>query len=343
MNRFMNLPVLLVSIITVASTMALAQGDLHATTHEYFRGKTLRIITLRAGGGFDKYSRAIARHIGKHLPGNPTVVVENMHLPQVLENLYRLAKPDALTIGNFPGSQIVRQLLGVQGIKFDARKFEWIGVPVRDNAVCALMKASGITSVKQWMASKNPVKLGGTRPGNSTDDIPKILKVALGLPIQLVTGYHGTRGIHSAAERGDVAGGCWAWTSFKATWRKDLESGDVNIVIQATPKALRDLPKVLVAIDLAKSEEARRLIQVAIHDLAAIRKLYALPPGTPKDLAQTLRKAFMATMNDKEFLAEAKKSKLDIDPVRGEEVERLVAGLFKMEATMVAKLRDILK
>lgn len=344
MKRFMNLPVLLVSIFTVASTMALAQGDLHATTHEHFSGKTLRILTLGPGGGFHRYSLAIARHIKKHLPGKPTLLLSYRGSPQSQANyLYKKAKPDALTIGNFPGTLIMQQLLGFRGIKFDARKFKWIGVPVRDNAACALTKASGITSVKHWMASKTPVKLGGTHPSNPTDIIPKALKAALGLPIELVHIPGSTREIRLAAERGDIAGGCWSWEGFKATWRKGLESGNVNIIIQATPKALPDLPKVPVAIDLAKTDEARRLIQVVIHDLSAITRLYALPPGTPKVLVQTLRKAFMATMNDKEFLADAKKSKLDIDPVSGEEMERIVAGLFKLEATMVAKLREILK
>ncbi|MBI2997102.1 MAG: hypothetical protein HYY46_01380 [Deltaproteobacteria bacterium] len=328
--------------IVVVAGLALLTGAAHATTHEYFSGKTIRIMTLAAGGGFDEYSRAIARHIGTHLLGNPTVVVDNMGRALV-SNLYRGAKPDGLTVGNIPGSQIVRQLLRARDIEFDPRKFEWIGVPVGDNAVCALTKASGITSLEQWMDSKTPVKIGGTRPGNPTDDIPKVLKAALGLPIQLVTAPGGSGGIRLAAESGDVAGACLGWETIKATWRKGLESGDVNIVIQATPKAHRDLPNVPLAIDLAKTEEARRLIQVGIHEPSAITRPYALPPGTPKDLVQTLRKAFMDTMKDKKFLAEAEKSKLDIDPVSGEEVERIVAGLFQQEATMVAKLREILK
>lgn len=332
-----------VGIVVVASTIALAQSALHATMHEYFTGKTIRIMTLKVGGGYDEYSAAIARHIGKHLPGNPAVVVDNMGPPMILEILYRRAKPDGLTVGNFPGGRIVQQLLRGRAVDLDARKFEWIGVPARDNAVCALTKASGITSVEQWMASKTPVKIGGTRPGNATDDIPKVLKAALGLPIQLVPGFGGTGAIRLAAESGDIAAACLSWESFKATWHKVLESGDVTIVIQATPKALQDLPRVPVAVDLAKTEEARRLIQVGIHDISAITRPYALPPSTPKDVVQILRRAFMDTMNDKEFLADAKKSSLDIDPMSGEEVEKIVAGLFQQEATMVTMLREILK
>jgi hypothetical protein len=126
-------------------------------------------------------------------------------------------------------------------------------------------------------------------------------------------------------------------------WRQGLDAGDANIVLQAVPKAVQDLPKVPVAIELAKTEEARKLIQVGIHDTASITRPYALPPGTPKDRVQMLRRAFRETLKDKDFLAEATKSKLDIDPVSGEEVEKIVAGLFKLDSATVTKMSEILK
>ena len=208
---------------------------------------------------------------------------------------------------------------------------------------CALTKVSGITSIDGWMAAKAPVKLGGSAPGTTNDDSAKLLKAALGLPIQLVTGYKGTAPIKLAAESGEIDGGCWAWESIKVMWRQGLDAGEVNIVLQAVPKAVPDLPKVPVAIEIAKTDEARRLIQAGIHDTAAITRPYALPPGTPKDRVQTLRRAFRETMNDKDFLAEAVKSKLDVDPVSGEEVEKIVAGLFKLDSVTVAKMSEILK
>jgi tripartite-type tricarboxylate transporter receptor subunit TctC len=314
---------------------------------DFYKGKTIRIdVGFPAGGGFDTYSRIIARHIPKYIPGRPTVIVENVTGAGSLiaaNSVYKAAKPDGLTIGNFIGNLIMQQLFGGPGIEFDARKFEWIGVPVRDHVVCALTKASGITSVDAWMAAKNPVKLGGSAPGTTNDDSAKLLKASLGLPIQVVTGYKGTAPIRLAAESGEIDGGCWAWESIKVTWRKGLDAHEVNIVLQAVPKALPDLPKVPVAIELAKTEEARRLIQVGIHDPSSITRPYALPPGTPKDRVQILRKAFQETLKDKDFLAEAVKSKLDVDPVSGEDVEKIIAGLFKLDHAMVAKLSEILK
>jgi tripartite-type tricarboxylate transporter receptor subunit TctC len=327
--------------------ISLSGGGHLLYAQDFYTGKTIRIIVgFPAGGGFDTYSRIMARHIGKYIPGNPSVVVDNVTGAGSLiaaNSLYKSAKPDGLTIGNFIGNLISQQIFGGAGIEFDARKFEWIGVPVKDHVVCALTKASGITSIDGWVAAKTPVKLGGSAPGTTNDDSAKIIKAALGLPIQLVTGYKGTAPIKLAAESGEIDGGCWAWESIKVMWRQGLDAGSVNIVLQAVPKAVPDLPKVAVAIELAKSEEARKLIQAGIHDTAAITRPYALPPGTPKERVQILRRAFRETMQDKDFQAEAVKSKLDVDPVSGEEVEKIVAGLFKLDAATVARLSEILK
>jgi tripartite-type tricarboxylate transporter receptor subunit TctC len=269
------------------------------------------------------------------MPGAGTLVAANF--------TYKVAKPDGLTIGNFIGGLIVGQILGQPGIEFDARRFEWIGVPSKDNVVCALTKTSGIASVDQWMASKTPVKIGGTGRGTAPEDAPKILKAALNLPIQVVSGYKGTAPIRLAAESGELAGGCWQWESIKATWRKGLETGDVVVVIQVTSKPLPDLSKVPLAISFAKTEEARRLIRVGIQDQGAITRLYALPPGTPKERTEILRRAFMDTLKDPDFGAEAKRSKLEIEPITGEELEKIVRDLFGLDANLLARLKEVLK
>lgn len=174
-------------LILAFATLALLAGAAHATTHEFYQGKTIRIIVgFAAGGGFDTYSRIIGRHIGKHLPGNPSAIVENMPGAGSLiaaNHLYKVAKPDGLAIGNFIGGLFMQQVLGNPAVEFDALRFEYIGVPAKEGRVCAFTKASGITSMENWMASKTAVKLGGLAPGSATDDVPKILKVTLGLPI----------------------------------------------------------------------------------------------------------------------------------------------------------------
>ena len=312
-----------------------------------FEGKAVRIVVgFSAGGGFDTYSRAIARHMGKHIPGNPSIVVENMTGAGSIvaaNHVYRVAKPDGLTIGNFHGFQILNQVLGAPGIEFDARKLEWLGVPVQDTGACALTKASGIISIEQWQAARQPVKLGGVGPGDASYGMARVLKEVLGLPVQPIPGYKGTADIRLAAEGGEIAGGCWQWESIKVIWRNGLETGDANLVLQLVAKPHPELPKVPLAVSLAKTDEARTLLQAAVHDPNSITRPYSLPPGTPKDRVKILQKAFMDTMKDPEFLADAKKSQLDIDPVSPEEVEKTVARFFKLDATLIAKLREILK
>jgi tripartite-type tricarboxylate transporter receptor subunit TctC len=168
------------------------------------------------------------------------------------------------------------------------------------------------------------------------------LKAALGLPIQLVSGYKGTADIRLAAEGGEVAGGCWGWDSVSVTWRKALDTGDAVVVLQASKRTHADLPNVPQAIKLAKSEEGRKMIEVGIHGDSDIVRPYTLPPGTPKDRVQLLRKAFEATLADPEFLADAKKSRLNVEPIPASEIEKDIAGLFKLEPAIVAKLKDVL-
>lgn len=312
----------------------------------FYKGKTIRVIVGgTAGGGFDVYTRAMARHMGKHIPGNPNLVVENMTgagTRIAAKYLFASAKPDGLTFGIFNGYLILARVLGTEGIDFDVRKFEYLGVPVQDNVACALRKESGITSLAQWAVAKTPVKIGGLGPGNSTSDVPRVLKAALDLPIQLVEGYKGTADVRLAADAGEVAGGCWAWQSIKVTWAKALQAGDVIPVIQVTAKPLPDLPNVPTALEVAKSEEARQLIRSGAISPSAITRVYVTTPGTPKERVQTLRKAFMDTLKDPEFVAEANKSKLEIDPLTGEQVEGLVNGLFATSPAVISKLASVL-
>jgi len=332
-------------LLAVMGVTFLSSGN--ASADDFYSGKTVRIVVgFSAGGGFDTYARAIARHMGKHIPGNPSFIVENMTGAGSLvaaNHVYKVAKPDGLTIGHFIGGLFLGQVLGQKGIEFDARKFEYIGAPITDHVVCALTKASGITSLEKWMASKTPVKMGGIAPGTSTpDNATRILKAALGLPIQLVTGYKGTANIRLAAESGEVAGGCWGWDSVSVTWRKALDSGDAIVVLQANRKTHPDLPNVPQAMKYVKSDEGRRLIEVGIYGDSETVRTYTLPPGTPKARVQLLRNAFEATLKDPEFLADAKKSKLNVDPITPEEIEKDIAGLFKLDPALLKKLKEVL-
>ena len=337
----------LLTTFTVVSLVGAAA--LPASGQEpFYKGKAIRIVVGYApGGGFDIYSRTIARHMGKHVPGNPSVIVDNMTGAGgviAANHVYKVAKPDGLTIVNWIGSLVIAQLIGRQGIEFEARRFQYIGSPVRNHDTCVLTKSSGITSVERWMSAKTPVKLGGVAPGSTTDDVPKLLKAALGLPVQVVSGYKGTSVIRLAAESGEVAGLCGlSWASAKATWGRSLETGDAAVVLQNAPKAHPEIANVPLAVSFAKTEEGRRLIEIGIHDASSITYLYSSAPGTPKDRIEALRRAFMETMKDAEFLADAKKANMDLAPLSGEEVEQVVGRFFKLDPAVTGRFKELLE
>ncbi|HEX2226971.1 MAG TPA: tripartite tricarboxylate transporter substrate-binding protein [Candidatus Binatia bacterium] len=316
-----------------------------ASEDNFYKGKTIRlIVAFSPGGGYDAYSRTLGRHLGKYIPGNPTILVENMTGAGgiIHANFMYQAKPDGLIIGNNAGGLILQQIMGAKGIEFDGKRFEFLGAPGSDHHVCTLSKASGITSMEKWFASKEPVRFGGVGPGGGASDNARVLQAALGLPIRVVDGYKGTADIRLAAESGELAGACFAWESFKTTWRKGLDSGDFNVILQAMPKKHPDLPNVPLANDYVKTDEGRRLLKHGIYDTAVITRPYFVAPGTPKPRVQMLRKAFAETLKNPEFLAEAKKASLDIQHVSGEEIEAVVQGLFKIEPAFIAKMKQVL-
>jgi tripartite-type tricarboxylate transporter receptor subunit TctC len=283
--------------------------------------------------------------MGKYIPGNPTIIVDNMpgagHMVAA-NHIYRVAKPDGLTIAHFTGYLVWNQIFKKPGVEFDIRKFEWLGAPVKEDSVIALHKSSGITSMEKWMNAKTPVKFGGFIPGSGSFDIvPLVLKETLGLPVKVVFGYKGAAEIRLAAESGEVAGAAFLWDSVKATWTKAIDSGDVAIVLQNVPKPFPDLPNVPLAINFAKTDEARLLIDVAVHKPTVFSRPLLMPPGTPKDRVQILRDAFQETLRDKELLAEAAKSRLGIDPVTDKEVQESIDSVFKLDPALLTKLDNI--
>lgn len=313
----------------------------------FYEGKTIRIVVgFSPGGGYDALARMLSRHMPKYIPGHPTILVENMTGAGSLlaaNHIFKVAKPDGLTFGHFSGGFAYSQLMGQPGVDFDVRKFVFVGAVARDESAIALTRASGITSMDQWFAAKSPLKLGTTGPGAfGTDNVIKVIKAALNLPIQVISGYKGTADMRLAAESGEIDGTTWGWDSMRGTWQKALVSGTVVVVLQTVPKAFPDLPKVPLAIDFAKTPQAKQLIEYGIHYPSKITKTLALPPGTPGERAQILQKALQETVKDPEFIAEADKAKIGLAPVTAEDMKTTVEGIFKLEPGLVAKLKAIL-
>lgn len=312
----------------------------------FYEGKTVRIIVgYPPGGGYDGYARAVGRHMGKYIPGNPNIYIENMPGAggMVSANyLYKVAKPDGLSIAHFSGAAAsLGELLGQGNFQFVTQKFEFIGAISTGGVVLVLSKASGIANVDEWRASKRPIKVAGVRVGGANDTAGRVMRAVLGLPMKYMSGYTGINPIRLALESGEVEGTCQSWYGLKSSWRSLFEAGDVRVIVQAMSKPYADLPKVPMAIDFAKTEEERQLIEVGAQNPMALSFPFVLPPGTPKDRVGILRKAFQETVKDKQFLAETEKAKMDIDPANAEELEKIIAQLFKADPTVVAKLKKI--
>ena len=335
------------ALALVSAWIGLANCSFAATSDDgFYRGKSIRlIVAFSPGGGYDTYSRTIARHLGKYIPGNPSVVVDNMTGAGGLIHanyMFKQAKPDGLTIGNNSGGLFLQQVMGAKGIEFDGKSFEYLGAPAVDHLVCAIAKASGVTSMERWFAAKEPVRFGGVGPGGFASDLPRLLQAALGLPIRVIDGYKGTSDIRLAIESGELAGSCLSWDSYKTTWRKQIESGEVIPIIQVMPKKHPELTAVASALDHAKTDEAKNLLKHGAYDLAYSARPYFLAPGTPKARVNILRKAFAEVLKDADLLAEAKKANFVIEYVSGEELEGIVHGLYKIDTVFAARMKQIL-
>jgi tripartite-type tricarboxylate transporter receptor subunit TctC len=328
------------------SAIAIFISSARADAREFYDGKTIRIVVGYApGGGYDFYARLLARYMGKYIPGNPAFVVENMPGAGSLaaaNYLYKLVKPDGLTLGHFSGSLFPLQAMGQKEITFDAARFEHIGGVAKVEIACGFAKASGIDNVEKWLAQKTAPRMPGTAPGTGGHDTSRLLHATLGVPMQLVLGYKSTGEMRLAMERGEVHGICNGWETFRSLWKKSIESGDMIMVLQALPKPHADLPKVPLAINYARTEESKQLIQLGAHDVSAIARPFVLPPSTPRDRVQIIRSAFTATMGDPGFLADAERANLDIAPLSGAELEKTVRGILKSPPALLSKLKQII-
>ena len=333
-------------LLTFACGWVFAFAIVHpAFGQEFYNGKSLVIVVGTApGGGFDTYARITARHIGKHIPGNPSTLVQNMPGAGNLiaaNYIYNSASRDGLTIGLFSGSMIFKHVLGDQGPMFDGRKFGWLGTPAPERHACVLTEKSGVKTLEEWSAAKRPIKIGSLGPGNATSALPQLLKAFLGLPISVIEGFKGTSDIRLAAESGEIDGACWGWDSIKVTWAKAVESGFVRPMIQTTLEPHPDLTNVPVAVKQAKTKEGQELLRFGYQAYGPTAIAYSVPPGLPNDRLLILQKAFMETMKDGDFLAEIKKTSLVVSPIDGPTISKIVADLYSVEPRLLARFREI--
>ncbi|MFZ9501746.1 MAG: Bug family tripartite tricarboxylate transporter substrate binding protein [Beijerinckiaceae bacterium] len=301
-------------------------------------------IGYSTGGGYDVYGRIVARHIGKHLPGNPNVIVNNMPgagSMRLANWLYNVAPKDGTVFGTVARGIAFDTLLGMPGANFDATKFNWVGSANDEVSVCVAWHTSGVTKFEQTTAKE--LIVGGTGGSADTDQFPKVFNGVLGTKFKIVAGYPGGNDINLAMERGEVQGRCgWSWSSVISTKPDWLKDKKISVLVQLSLEKHPDLPDVPLITEFAKDP-----LQQGVFKLVFARQVmgrpFLAPPGVPADKIATLRKAFMETMKDKDLLSEAEKAQLEITPVPGETVQKLVADAYAMPQEVIKKTADVLK
>ena len=311
---------------------------------DFYKGRNVEMeIGYSVGGGYDVYARLIARFIGKHIPGNPTIVTKNMEGAGSLRLanwLYTAAPKDGSVFGTIGRGLAFDPLLGAKGAQFDATKFSWIGSANDEVSVCVAWQGTGITKFEDLMTKQ--LIVGGTGGGSDTDVFPQILNGVLGTKMRLISGYPGGNDVGLAMERGEVQGRCgWSWSSVVATHKDWVDQKKVNILVQLSLEKHPDLPDVPLIIDLAKTDEQRQILKL-IFARQVMGRPYVAPPNVPKDRLEALRTAFMETMKDPEFLAQAEKAKLEITPVSGEAVDKLVRDVYQTPPEIAGKAARVL-
>ncbi len=330
-----------------AAALALAPTSfaLAQTPAEFYKGRNLELtIGYSVGGAYDLYARVIARHLAKHIPGNPTIIPKNMEGAGSLRLanwIYNVGAKDGTVFGTIGRGTAFDPLLGSKGAQFQADKFTWIGSANNEVSVCAAWKGSGIGKLEDVLSRE--LIVGGTGQAADTDQFPRVLNGVLGTKFKIVSGYPGGNDVTLAMERGEVKGRCgWSWSSVLATHKRWVDDKSIVILAQLSLSKHPDLPDVPLIMDFAKTEDQQQIFKL-IFARQVMGRPYLAPPGIPKDRAEALRKAFDDTMKDKEFLADAEKSQLEITPVGGAEVEQLVKDIYQTPKPLADKAAEFIR
>lgn len=330
----------LAALLAATSAPAAAKAEAVA---DFYKGKTVSLIAgFPPGGGYDTYVRVLARHYGRFLPGQPSVVASNMPGAGSLtaaNTIYAKYAPDGLALAMFASSAAMEPLIGNKSALFEPTKFSWIGSMSQDVAYCGVWQHPGGATTFDEMLSKETI-IGGGAPAAITYQHPMVLKNVLKANFKVIQGYKGTRDINIAMQRGEVNGTCGMFaSSVKAQFLNEVKEGQMKLFIQMGSKTSDEFGKIPSVFDYAKTDEDRAILQFHFGQLLLGRPL-AGPPGIPADRLAALRTALFATMKDPQFLAEAGKAGLDIDPVTPDEVMGLLKQFSAFSPAILEKAKD---
>jgi tripartite-type tricarboxylate transporter receptor subunit TctC len=333
-----------IAAVVCAGLLPLSQAGAQSPA-DFYKGKNVDLyVGYSVGGGYDLYARMLAKHMGKHIPGHPNVVTKNMEGAGSLRLanwIYNVAPKDGTAFGTIGRGTGFDPLFGHKAAQFDATKFTWIGSANNEVSVCVAWHTSGITKFDDLFGRE--LIVGGTGPAADTDQFPKVVNGVLGTKMRVIAGYPGGNDVSLAMERGEVQGRCgWSWSSVRSTQPKWLDDKKIHVLVQLALDKHPELPDVPLIMDLAKSDEQKQLLKL-IFARQVMGRPFLAPPGVPKERADALRKAFMDTMQDREFLAESEKAQLEIVPVSGEELQKLVLELYATSPAIAQKAAALIK
>ena len=333
---------LLVNALLAALPASIASAQSPA---DFYKGRTVELyVGYSVGGAYDLYARTIARFLGRHIPGNPTVIVKNMEgggSLRLANWLFRVAPKDGSVLATIGRGTGFDPILGQQGAQFDGTKFTWLGSANNETSVCVAWNAtSGISKFEDLLTRQMTV--GGTSMSADTDQFPKVIDGVFGAKMKIVSGYPGGNDVVLAMERGEIQGRCgWSWSSIMSTHKAWIDEKKITVLVQLALRKHPELPNVPLIMDLAKTDEQKQVLKL-IFARQTMGRPYLAPPGIPADRAAALRKAFMDTMADKDFLVEAEKEKLEITPVDGADLQNLVAEVYATPAEIEKKAAALL-
>jgi tripartite-type tricarboxylate transporter receptor subunit TctC len=334
----------------VAAAGATMQGDMAACAADpiadFYSGKNVQLVIGYApGGGYDIYARALARHMARHIPGNPSIVVQNMPGAgsiKAANYLYNIAPKDGTAFGGFSRGAFLDPLLGRgEGVQYVAAKYGWLGSISNEVGVCAFRSESGIATWRDMQTK--PYVIGSTGAGADSDVFPTVLRKMFGLPMKVVAGYHSAADVVLAITRKEVDGRCgWSWSSMMA-WNKDLfHSKAINVALQLADQKLAELPDTPSILEVARDADQRSALKLIVSRQTMARP-YVAPPGIPPERLNALRAAFDATMTDPDFLADAQRQDLEVRPVSGREADALINEIYASPPAVVKLAIDAMK
>ncbi|HYI90125.1 MAG TPA: hypothetical protein VEY05_09525 [Beijerinckiaceae bacterium] len=314
------------------------------TGGESLAGKTVSmVIGFGPGGGYDQWGRAVARHIGKHLPGNPTVVPQNMPGAGSLlaaNHIYNTAPKDGTVMGIIARDAALAELTDMKGARFDARKFSWLGSPATETNVCIAFHTAKVKTAKDLF--ERELIIGNTGPGTGTYTYPKALNGLVGTKFKIISGFPSSTEVFLAMERGEVEGICESLDSALGKRPDWIAEKKINILFQGGTEPNAQIKEVPFVLDFAKTDEQRQAIRF-LYAGQGIGRPFVAPPDLSPERLKMLRDAFDATMKDADFIADAKKQKLDLEPQSGDQIERLIKDIYATPKPVIQNVTELVK